>query len=103
VTGDRHAHDFGGLPWPFAEAEHTAAFTTVPVMHGRPVLVVSHDEEGDWQFLCDATLRAEDCKIVCLGCALQRDHSLAEVADLPTGWQAIRAHVGGPWQRLPPE
>jgi hypothetical protein len=72
-------------------------------MQGHPVLAVSHDEDGDWQFLCGTTLRSEDCKLVCLGCAFQRDFSLAEIADLPRGWQAVRDHVGGPWERLPPE
>lgn len=95
-----HIHDFPN--WPFDDAINTAAFTTRPVLEqGLPVLLVSHDPEGDWQFLCGTTTELEDCKLVCLGCAFQRDPTLAEVADLPLGWLAEREAAGGAWERFP--
>lgn len=94
-----HAHNFPD--WPFADSTSAAAFTTRPVLEqGFPVLLVSHDPEGDWQFLCGTTTELEDCKLVCLGCAFQRDPTLAEVADLPLGWMAEREVVGGAWERF---
>ena len=95
-----HRHEFES--WPFADPIESAAFTTVAVMEGRePVRLVSHDEDGDWQFLCDTTLDVDDLKLVCLGCALERDDSLREVADLPRNWYAKREQVGDPWVRAP--
>ena len=95
-----HAHDF--KDWPFADPIETAVFTTTPVMEGRePVRLVTLDRDGDWQFLCDTTLEADDCRIVCLGCALERDDTLREGADLPVNWYATRERVGDPWIRAP--
>jgi hypothetical protein len=69
--------------WPFHEGRNRAVFTTKPVLDGHPVLLVTHDREGDWQFLCGTTNRTEDAKIVSLGCIFERDPTLAQVADLP--------------------
>lgn len=94
-----HTHDFPH--WPFPDAINTASFTTRPVIEqGMPVLLVSHDLEGDWQFLCSTTTEEEDCRIVCMGCAFKRDPTLGEIADLPQGWMAERDFVGGPWERF---
>ena len=96
---EEHTHTFSG-PWPFGDlAVNTAAFTTVQVLHHKfPILVVSHDEDGDWQFLCGTTTETDDCKIVCLGCTLDLDPSIAALADLPVGWQAVRESASGPWE-----
>jgi hypothetical protein len=85
--------------WPFREGRHRAAVTTKPVLDGHPVLLVSRDQEGDWQFLCGTTNRTEDAKIVSLGCIFERDSTLAEVADLPGGWTASRKRKGAAWRR----
>jgi hypothetical protein len=91
--------------WPFHEGKNRAVFTTRPVIHeNRPILRVSHDEDGDWQFLCGSTNRSEDGLTVSLAGILQRDPVLAELADLPEGWQAVRQGAGAPWVReaIPP-
>lgn len=36
--------------WPFHEGRNRAVFTTKPVLDGHPILLVTHDREGDWQF-----------------------------------------------------
>ena len=75
-------------------------FTTKPVVRdGHPILLVTHDREGDWQFLCGTTNRAEDGQLVSLGCIFERDHTIAEVADLPEGWSAYRRAKGAAWRR----
>jgi len=103
-TVEEHPHAFSQSDWPFSEPTNTMAFTTRPVLNdGHPVLLVSHDQDGDWQFMCTTTNDSADGLIVCLGCAYQRDSTLAEVADLPVGWQAWRDYVGGPWDKVPRE
>jgi hypothetical protein len=40
----------------FSEPENLGVFVCDNVrLHGMPILYVSHDEEGDWQFLCGGT------------------------------------------------
>ena len=101
---DIHSHNFPESDWPFADPVNTTAFTTTRVLHdGFPVLLVSHDHDCDWQFLCDTTNDTADCLIVCLGCAYQRDTSVGELADMPAGWQARRDSATDPWERNPSE
>jgi hypothetical protein len=95
-----HPHAFAD--WPFVESVNSAAFTTSRVLEeGFPILMVSHEDDGDWQFLCGTTSDYEHCKLICLGCALESDGTLATIADLPRGWLAFREFVGGPWDRQP--
>jgi len=99
-----HTHSFAA--WPFPDDVHTATYCTAKVAReGFPVLYVSHDHDGDWQFL-DATTDAPGERVLlCLGCVYERDASLSEVADLPSGWGAFRPSIGAPWERWenPPE
>jgi hypothetical protein len=69
------------------------------VLEGSPILLVSHDEEGNWQFLCGTTNKPSDGALVCLGNILVRDGTLTEVADLPEGWMAERTMIGEAWLR----
>jgi hypothetical protein len=101
-----HNHTFSPSEWPFADAINTLAFTTKRVLHdGYPILLVSHDNDGDWQMLCGTTNDPADGLIICLGCIYERDTSLAQVSDLRLGWQAWRDSPSEPWTRrpLPPE
>jgi hypothetical protein len=86
--------------WPFQEGRNRAVFTTNPVLgDGHPILLVTHDRESDWQFLCGTTNRPEDGQLVSLGCIFERDRTIAEVADLPAGWRAYRQAKGSAWRR----
>lgn len=88
------------MDWPFDEPKNRAAFTTTRVAHeGHPVLLVTHDAEGDWQILCGTTGDPDHCLVVSLWCALERDPSIGELADLPLGWRAWRASTSEAWQR----
>lgn len=87
--------------WPFLEAKNRAVFTTTNVLAGtHPILIVSHDKDGDWQFLCGTTNRSEDGKVVSLESVFKLHPSIAEVADLPEGWRAVRDTEEGPWRRM---
>jgi hypothetical protein len=91
---------FDSQLWPFQAGGNRAVFTTKPVVHDHlPVLLVSHDGDDDWQFLCGTTNDPEDALIVSLGFMLQHDPTLAEVADLPEGWCATRDSPGTQWER----
>jgi hypothetical protein len=93
-------------PWAFTDAETTSCFTQKQIVHdGLPVLLVAHDEDdGYWQFLDGSErLEATDGVMVTLGSMVERDPTLADLADLPLGWLAWREKVGGPWYRVPNE
>jgi hypothetical protein len=93
-----HTHAFA--IWPFPDAVNTATFCTERVAHQRfAVLQVSHEEDGDWQFLDATTEDPGKPVMLCLGCVFERDASLAQIADLPRGWSAFRPHVGAEWER----
>jgi hypothetical protein len=85
--------------WPFHEGKNRACFTTRRVIDGLPILLVSHDKDGDWQFLCGTTNETKDSALVCLGEMLGTDGTLSEVADLPEGWMAERRMIGDTWVR----
>ena len=93
-----HTHTFPN--WPFTCPVNSAAFCTTLVVHEHlPVLRIAHDANGDWQFL-DATTDDPGAPVLlCMGCVLERDPSLAQVCDLPLGWAAARAAPGEPWER----
>ena len=93
-----HTHAFSH--WPFADSVDTVAFCTGEVARGRlPVLHVTHDIKGDWQFLDAGSEQPGECKLQCLGCMVERDPSLAQLGDLPPGWSAYRARLDAPWER----
>lgn len=93
-----HTHDFSH--WPFADPVNTTTFCTKLVARRDfPVLLVSHDWDGDWQFLDATSDDPGEPVILCLGCVFENDQTLAEIADLPVGWSAWRDYVGGPWER----
>jgi hypothetical protein len=89
------------IGWPFHEGKNRAVFTTRQVLEsGKPVVLVTHDADGDWQFLCGTTNAAEDGRIVALKEMAEKSPSIFELVDLPRGWQAIRESPDRPWQRM---
>jgi hypothetical protein len=97
-----HSHSFHS--WPFALPVETGVFTTRQVLEGtEPVREVYYDPDGDWQFLCGTTLDTADLKLVCLGCMVERDFSIGEIADMPPSWCATRHSPGGEWIQEPYE
>ena len=89
--------------WPFSDPPNVASITVRQVVHGgEPILLVAHDaDDGGWQFLTGGSFDVADGLIVSLASMVRRDPSVAELADLPLGWQASRGAVGQPWQRAP--
>ena len=94
----KHTHDFA--QWPFADGISTVTFCTDKVAREKyPVLLVTHDDNGDWQFLDATTHEPGECVLLCLGCVYEADESLSDISDLPLGWSAERAGIGAPWER----
>jgi hypothetical protein len=89
--------------WPFDDAPNVSSYTTVNVLErGAPILLVTYDaDDGAWQFLCGKTNDPADGRVIGLDCALGLDPTIAQVADLPSGWRAWRDTPGGPWSREP--
>lgn len=89
--------------WQFADASNTASFTSTHIFkQGLPILQVFHDEEDrSWQFHSGKTVTTKDLLIVGLGEVVRLDPSIAELADLPLGWQAHRQSTKEPWLREP--
>jgi len=87
--------------WKFPDSPHAHAFLSKTVNEGmEPVTYVSHDaEDGAWQFLGDSMADESRPVVVCLHHPIDRDRSLAELADLPVGWYAERRKVGEAWIR----
>jgi hypothetical protein len=97
-----HFHAFKS--WPFNLPVETGVFTTRQVMEGRePIREVYHDPDGDWQFLCGTTLDTVDLKLVCLGCMLEMDPTVGELADMPPRWCASRQSTDAEWIQEPYE
>lgn len=74
-------------------------FTTRFVVENNlPIVLISHDEEGDWQFLSEEGAIESEARIILLGEMIQHDPSILEVADLPIGAKAFRDNPNCPWQ-----
>ena len=85
----------------FQEDRHTAVYTCQRVMDGAPILMVAHDEDGDWQFLCGGDHEEEgedEGKLACLECLVAGDPSLNQIAGMCTGAQAERADRESEWE-----
>jgi len=87
--------------WPFEDPRNVATISLRRIVFsGRPVLFVVHDDDdGTWQMLDDEPMTIEDACVVALEEMVVLDPTLVELADLPSGWEARRDFVGGPWRR----
>lgn len=95
-----HSHTF--KTWPFQLPVNTGVFTTRQVLdNSEPIREVYHEHDGDWQLVCGTTAEAADAKLVCLGCIVETDPAIGELANLPVGWRAIRDGHGSAWTREP--
>ncbi len=88
----------GLFDWPFNEGPHTGAYLSKTVHEGtEPIVFVSHDPDGDWQFLGDSMSDGGGPVVSCFHHPVDADASLKDLADLLVGWCAERAAPGEPW------
>lgn len=60
----KHRHNFDESNWPFEEPINHVAFTTKKVAHeGYPILLITHDEDGNWQFVCGTANGPKDAVV----------------------------------------
>jgi hypothetical protein len=86
--------------WKFPDPPHTGVYLSEAVHElTEPVTYVSHDPDGDWQFLGDSMSDGGGPVIVCFHHPIDGDPSLKELADLPIGWYAERTKPGELWTR----
>jgi len=79
-----------------------AVFTTVYVIENNsPIIYVSHDMDGDWQFFgAEKGVEMDKARIVALGEIIERDPSVKEVLDMPKGTNAHRKSPESEWVRV---
>jgi hypothetical protein len=83
----------------FNEAENTACFTCIHVLNGEPVLYVSHDKDGDWQFLCGRDGHMEsDAKVIALSRMVDIDPTVNDLHEMPAGVGASRETITAKWK-----
>jgi hypothetical protein len=87
--------------WKFVDGPHTNAYLSETInTKEEPVTYVSHDRDGDWQFLGDKMADGGGPVLSCLHHPIDNDRSLEELHDLPLGWYATRATSESPWERF---
>ena len=87
--------------WPFEDGPNVAVFTVRQITDDEAdILYVSHSaEDGAWQFLPGFEVPVSEAKLVALKTILRLDPTVADLADLPEGFRASRARLGGKWLR----
>ena len=87
--------------WPFDQPPNCAVITLRSIVFdGATILHVTHDaDDHGWQFLSGGSANVEDASVVSLKEIVALDPTVAEVADLPPGWQGRRRSRNDPWVR----
>lgn len=86
------------LSFKFTDPPNTACFTCRHVIQdGMPILSVTHDHDGTWQFLCGQPHTGADANIISLKQATEIDPSVNELYELPIGVGADRAAKDAEW------
>lgn len=85
--------------FPFHDKPNTASITCIHVLNReRPVLHVTHDEDGYWQFLCGASHSEEEARVISLAEAYELDKSVGLLAEMDYGCSADRNDVNSNWK-----
>ncbi len=85
--------------WPFEDAPNTRAFTFKSIVNKtKPILYVSRDSEGDWQFMDGGTPDMTDATIVALSEIVEVDPSVKELSNLKSGMKAARSTIQDKWK-----
>jgi hypothetical protein len=83
----------------FAQGLKDYVYTTRFVIEDKsPIILVSHDEDGDWQFLSEEGPVESEARVILLGEMIQHDPSILEIADLALGAKAFRDNADCPWR-----
>ena len=70
----------------FKDAPNTRCFTCCHILDAnKPILYVSHDEDGEWQFLCGKKHVPEEARLVALSEIISRQKNVIDLSDLKYG------------------
>ena len=99
----RHRFHFHRQPYCLGSIErmaHLPAYICSHVFRNeRPILLVVHNRNGDWKFLCgESHDNGEPPEVVGVEHLLDRDSSLEKLHDLPLGWSAKRQDTQSEWR-----
>lgn len=84
--------------FPFSDKPNTACFTCSHVLEEhKPILFVSHDEDGYWSFLCGGSHSEKDLRLVALSEILELDDSVADLSHLDYGEYAEAENKQSNW------
>ncbi len=84
--------------FPFTDSPDTACFTCRHILAGnKPILYVSHDKDGYWQFLCGGNHTEDDARVVSLANILSIDESMEIMAELDYGEYAEAEDETSDW------
>ena len=87
--------------WKFGDSPHVGVYLSQTVSdHEEAVTYVSHDADGDWQFLGDKMSDGGGPVLSCFHHPIDNDRTLEGLHDLSLNWYAVREHVGAPWERF---
>jgi hypothetical protein len=91
------------IDWPFEDPRNVSTITVRQIVReGAPILYVTRDsDDGAWQFLPGGDVTVEDALVLALSEIVDLDPTVAELANLPAGWEAYRKCAGDPWIRKP--
>ena len=67
----------------------------------RPILLVLHEEDGDWQFLDGQPFDEDDALALHVEHVFEQHLDVRPLADLPAGWAAERTAADASWRRYP--
>lgn len=84
----------------FLEPLSTSVFTTTYVMkNNSPITLITHELDGDWQFMGDEPIGdyTKTGVVVTLDEIIKKDKSVLKVADLLKGYQATRKNNKDRW------
>ncbi|PTL82282.1 DUF4262 domain-containing protein [Vitiosangium sp. GDMCC 1.1324] len=84
----------------FKEEPRTGVYSCSHVKEGAPILYVTHDREGDWQFLCGRIHDPSEGVLLCLADVVARDPSLNSLAGLHHHHRAERQSTSHPWKLI---
>ena len=79
---------------------NVAVFTTKYVVkEGSPIVYVSHDSDGDWQFFgAETNVPIENSMLVSLGEIIEMDASIKELLKIPMFSEAHRKNKSSKWE-----
>lgn len=86
------------MKFPFEDTPDVAVITCFHIVkNNAPILYVSHDDDGSWQFLCGEHHKESDAMIVSLSEIYELDNSIAELSKMSCGYYAERLNYGKNW------